>query len=145
MNDLAYTLTLLPDNNNFSYICVRLWSAKGKAVESIKFQIQQLNGYIYPKDDNLHDLYEWVRQHVEDAQTMSKSKYRLCMDQRTQPDHYGHKCQVINVYLSRMNGDSFADIATIYAMPITGTLSIGSFLKSIVANPPFDTKKGGEK
>lgn len=123
-DNLAYTLTLVPhEGQQEFYLNVRLFSAKGKAVERLKLRLSQLNGYVYKNDADLRDLYAWIRQHVEDANGFIRGNYSICMDQNTMYDLYGHKCQTIRVYISRRRGDSFTDVAYVFAEPLNGSLS----------------------
>lgn len=147
MNDNLFSLVLVPADTKRFFIRVRLWSAKGKAIEKLKATIAQLDGYVYQKDATLEDLYEWCKQHVEEAQAQRKSKYGLAMDQQTTIDYYGCKCQTLRIYITKMDGDMYDDVVTVYAIPIKGTICLGSFPSKILANPPFDTTdgKGGER
>lgn len=133
MSDYKYKMIAIPSDRSWFYLSVRLWSAKGKTVEQIKNELKNLNGYSLASCD-LHKLYSWIRQKVKDAQATSKSKYVICMDERNEYDHNGNKCQTIQVFSTKMNGDSFSYIATIYAMPMSGVIAFN-------ASPE---EKGGE-
>ncbi|MDD6952673.1 MAG: hypothetical protein PUI88_01090 [Prevotella sp.] len=134
MSDLKYKMITIPSDHSAVYLCVRLWSAKGKAVEQIKNELKNLNGYSLVSDA-LNGLYAWLRQKVEDAQATSRSKFVIGMDERSEAhDHNGNKCQTIQVFSTKMNGDSLSYIATIYAMPISGVIAFN-------ASPE---EKGGE-
>lgn len=143
MNDKLFSLVLNPADKKRFFIRVRLWSAKGKAIDKLKATIVQLDGYVYQNDTTLDDLYEWCKQQVEEAEMQSKSKYGLAMDQQVNVDYYGRKCQTLRIYTTKMTGDMYDDVITVYAIPIEGTICLGSFPSNVVANPPFDTK-GGE-
>lgn len=146
MNDNLFSLVLAPADTKRFFIRVRLWSAKGKAIEKLKATIAQLDGYIYQNDATLEDLYEWCKQHVEDAQAQRKSKYGLAMDQQTTVDYYGCKCQTLRIFITKMDGDMYDDVVTVYAIPVKGTISLGNFPKMVIANPPYGAteEKGGE-
>lgn len=134
MSDLKYKMITIPSDHSAVYLSVRLWSAQGKAVEQIKNELKNLNGYSLASDD-LNGLYAWFRQKVKDAQATSRSKFVFGMDERSEDyDHNGNKCQTIQVFSTKMNGDSFSYIATIYAMPISGVIAFN-------ASPE---EKGGE-
>ncbi len=142
MNDRVYTMIAIPNSWHNFYVSVRLWSAKGKAIDQLKTVLAQLDGYVYQNNDDLHDLCEWVRQHVEAAQAENRSKYAIAMDLKEQLDLYGHHCPTINVFSTRQDGDSFTDIATIYAIPIKGNLSIGYHAENCASTTYAE--KGGE-
>ena len=134
MSDYKYKMIAIPSDRSVVYLSVRLWSAKGKAVEQIKNELKNLNGYSLVSDD-LNGLCAWIRQKVEDAQATSRSKFVFGMDERSEDyDQKGNKCQTIQVFSTKMNGDSFSYIATIYAMPISGVIAFN-------ASPE---EKGGE-
>ena len=128
MSDYKYKMIAIPSDRSVVYLSVRLWSAKGKAVEQIKNELKNLNGYSLVSDD-LNGLCAWIRQKVEDAQATSRSKFVFGMDERSEDyDHNGNKCQTIQVF------NSLSFIATIYAMPISGVIAFN-------ASPE---EKGGE-
>lgn len=128
MSDFKYKMITIPSDHSAVYLSVRLWSAKGKAVEQIKNELKNLNGYSLASSD-FDKLYSWIRQKVKDAQATSKSKYAICMDDRNEYDHNGNKCQTIQVFSTKMNGDSLFYIATIYAMPISGVIAFNASLE----------------
>ena len=91
MSDLKYKMITIPSDHSAVYLSVRLWSAKGKAVEQIKNELKNLNGYSLVSDA-LNGLYAWLRQKVEDAQATSRSKFVIGMDERSEAhDHNGNK------------------------------------------------------
>ena len=122
MSDLKYKMITIPSDHSAVYLSVRLWSAKGKAVEQIKNELKNLNGYSLVSDA-LNGLYAWLRQKVKDAQATSKSKYAICMDERNEYDHNGNKCKTIQVF------NSLSFIATIYAMPMSGVIAFNASLE----------------
>jgi len=129
MSDFKYKMIAIPSDRSAVYLSVRLWSAKGKAVEQIKNELKNLNGYSLVSDD-LNGLYAWIHQKVEDAQATSRSKFIISLEERSEGyDHNGNKCQTIQVYSSKMNGDSLSYIATIYAMPMSGVIAFNASLE----------------
>lgn len=125
MTKKIYKLSAIPNSWQNYYICVRQWSAKGKAINRLKTVLSQLEGYNYLNNDDLHNLFEWVRQQVEIAQTENKSKYAIAVESKEAVVYDRVHCRAINVYSTKMDGDIYADITTIYALPIAGNLSIG--------------------
>ena len=119
MSDLKNKMIAIPSDHSCFYLSVRLWSAKGKAVEQIKNELKNLNGYSLASSD-FDKLYSWIRQKVKDAQATSKSIYVICMDERNEYDHNGNKCKTIQVF------NSLSFIATIYAMPMNGVIAFNA-------------------
>lgn len=125
MSDFKYKMIAIPSDRSVVYLSVRLWSANGKAVEQIKNELKNLNGYSLASSD-FDKLYSWIRQKVKDAQATSKSKYAIyaiCMDERNEYDHNGNKCKTIQVF------NSLSFIATIYAMPMSGVIAFNASLE----------------
>ena len=118
MSDFKYKMIAIPSDRSVVYLSVRLWSANGKAVEQIKNELKNLNGYSLASSD-FDKLYSWIRQKVKDAQATSKSKYAICMDER------------MNMTIMEINARpykyySLSFIATIYAMPMNGVIAFNA-------------------
>ena len=122
MSDYKYKMIAIPSDRSCFYLSVRLWSANGKAVEQIKNELKNLNGYSLASSD-FDKLYSWIRQKVKDAQATSKSKYAICMDERNEYDHNGNKCKTIQVF------NSLSFIATSYAMPMSVVIAFNASLE----------------